>query len=47
MEYSSGLLKKEKGQEVELTNVRKLWYWNGAGAVEQLSQDGVTDTKRK
>lgn len=40
-----GTIKERKGQEVELTNVRKLWYWNGAGAVEQLSQDGVTDTK--
>lgn len=40
-----GAIKERKGQEVEMTNVRKLWYWNGAGAVEQLSQDGVSDTK--
>lgn len=30
-------------QEVELRNVRKLWYWDGACAVEQLAVDGVTN----
>ena len=28
-------------KEVELQNVRKLWYWEGACAVEQLAVDGV------
>ena len=27
--------------EVTMTNVRKLWYWNGACAVEQLALEGV------
>lgn len=36
-----GILKDRKGQEVELLNVRKLWYWDGAAAVEQLAKDGV------
>jgi hypothetical protein len=27
--------------EVTLSNARKLWYWSGAAAVEQLAQDGV------
>jgi len=28
--------------EVTLKNVRKLYYWSGAAAVEQLSVDGVS-----
>lgn len=27
--------------EVTMTNVRKLWHWNGACAVEQLALEGV------
>lgn len=36
----AGYLKDHKGQEVTLTKVRKLWYWDGACAVEQLAVDG-------
>lgn len=36
-----GELKERSGQEVELLNARKLWYWDGACAVEQLAKDGV------
>lgn len=36
-----GELKERSGQEVELLNVRKLWYWDGAAAVEQIAKDGV------
>lgn len=28
------------GLNVRLANARKVWYWDGAAAVEQLSQDG-------
>ena len=38
-----GQIAGRNGQEVELRNVRKLWYWNGACAVEQLVVDGVTN----
>lgn len=38
-----GQIAGRNGQEVELRNVRKLWYWDGACAVEQLSVDGVTN----
>jgi hypothetical protein len=34
------LLKKENG-EVTLKNARKLWYWTGANAVEQLAVEGT------
>ena len=37
-----GELKERSGQEVELLNARKLWYWDGACAVEQLARDGVS-----
>lgn len=40
-----GAIKERKGQEIEMTNVRKLWYWSGAGAVEQLSQDGISNQR--
>jgi len=38
-----GHVKERKGMnEITMTDVRKLWYWDGASAVEQLSIDGVT-----
>lgn len=37
-----GQVAARNGQEVELRNVRKLWYWDGACAVEQIAVDGVT-----
>lgn len=36
-----GQIAGRNGQEVELRNVRKLWYWDGACAVEQLAVEGV------
>ena len=36
-----GELKERSGQEVELRNARKLWFWDGAAAVEQIAKDGV------
>ena len=36
-----GQIAGRNGQEVKLRNVRKLWYWEGACAVEQLAVDGV------
>lgn len=36
-----GQIAGRNGQEVELRNVRKLWYWEGACAVEQLAVDGA------
>lgn len=37
-----GTLTKKEGQEVTLSNTRKLFYWDGAGAVEQIAVDGVS-----
>ena len=36
-----GNIANRKGQEVELTNVRRLWYWDGAASISQLAQEGV------
>jgi len=36
-----GEIKERNESEATLTNVRKLWYWNGASAVEQLATEGV------
>ena len=36
-----GKLKEKRGQEVELTEVRKLHYWNGAAAVEEIAMIGT------
>lgn len=36
-----GKLKEKNGQEVELTEVRKLHYWNGAAAVEEIAMIGT------
>lgn len=30
------------GVSVTMSNVRKIWYWEGACAVEQIAQDGVS-----
>lgn len=37
----AGTLKEKNGQEVTLTKARKLFYWDGAAAVEQLAVDGT------
>ena len=36
-----GQIKERNGDEVTMDNVRKLWYWDGACAVEQLAVDGT------
>lgn len=36
-----GEIKARKGQEVVMTNVRRLWYWDGAASISQLAQEGT------
>lgn len=38
-----GELVKKEGSEVTLNNCRKLYYWDGAAAIEQLAIDGVSN----
>lgn len=36
-----GQIKERNEHEVTMTNVRKLWYWDGACAVEELATNGT------
>jgi len=37
----AGYLANRDGQEVELKNARRLWYWSGAASLSQLAMEGV------
>ena len=37
----AGYLESKEGQEVILTNARRLWYWEGAASLSQLAMEGV------
>jgi len=37
----AGNIKERNGQEVTMTNVRRLWYWDGAASLSQLALEGV------
>ena len=43
--YSAGVfagnIAKREGQEVEMSNARRLWYWDGAASLSQLALEGV------
>lgn len=38
-----GTLVEKNGQEVKLTNCRRLWFWSGAASLSQLAVDGVAN----
>lgn len=37
----AGNIKERNGQEVTMSNVRRLWYWEGAASLSQLAAEGV------
>lgn len=39
----AGNLEYRKGQEVILTNARRLWRWAGAASLSQLATDGTSN----
>jgi len=39
----AGELESRTGQEVVLTNARRIWYWSGAASLSQLAVDGTSD----
>lgn len=47
--YSAGVfagnLKAKNGQEVVLTNARRIWYWEGAASLSQLAMKGTSKQK--
>ena len=40
-----GVVKSISGQTVEMENVRRIWYWDGANSISQLSTDGTKKPK--
>jgi hypothetical protein len=38
----AGYLKFRVGTEAELTNVRRIWYWEGAASLSQLAVEGTS-----
>ena len=38
----AGILKEKEGNEVALTDARRLWYWDGAASLSQLAQEGTS-----
>ncbi len=37
----AGNIKNRNGQEVELSDVRRIWYWDGAASISQLAKEGT------
>lgn len=37
-----GHIKSREGSEAVLTDVRRLWYWDGAASISQMAMDGVS-----
>lgn len=37
-----GTLAEKEGNEVKLTNCRRIWYWDGAASISELAVSGVT-----
>ncbi|MCM1250306.1 MAG: hypothetical protein NC209_04065 [Alistipes sp.] len=40
-----GEIKERNGQEVVMTNCRRLWYWEGAASLSQLATEGTSKPK--
>ena len=40
-----GTLVAKEGSEVQLKDARKLYYWSGANAIEQIALEGVKNPK--
>lgn len=38
----AGTIKSRKGKEAVPTNARRIWYWDGAASLSQLSTDGTS-----
>ena len=41
----AGNLESRNGQEVVLTNARRLWFWTGAASLSQLAVSGTSSPK--
>lgn len=36
-----GKIKERSGSEITMTDVRRIWYWDGAATLSQMAVDGV------
>jgi len=43
----AGYMESRNGAEITLVHVRRLWYWDGAASLSQLSVDGVSKPKTR
>ena len=41
-----GEIKERRGDEVTMTNVRRVWYWSGANSISQMAMDGVKEPEK-
>lgn len=41
----AGILKAKDGRDVTLTDCRRLWYWDGAASISQLSVGGTVNPR--
>ena len=39
----AGTLRRKVGNEVELHNTRRIWYWEGAASLSQLAEEGTSN----
>lgn len=42
-----GTIVRKDGNEVELKDCRRIWYWNGAASISELAKSGVNRTGNK
>lgn len=42
----AGYLESRTGQEVVLTNARRIWYWDGAASLSQLAREGTSKPEK-
>lgn len=42
----AGVLESRAGQEVVMTNARRLWYWSGAASLSELAVRGTSQPKQ-
>lgn len=41
-----GEIVNKEGQEVELKNCRRIWYWAGANSISELAEKGTQEPKK-
>ena len=41
----AGNIKERNGREVTMSDVRRLWHWEGACSISQLALDGTTEPR--